>query len=242
MHFCITGIAHLGIDIRKRANRVGQNAVIVMPKNHLIIPGLLLLLCAVPLGAGAYRMMTLVTSTGTAPESARFFDNPVPVVVHVMSLIVYCVFGTFQFAPGLRLRRTISHRVVGWIVAPCGVLSAFSGIWLTLVYPPVENDSMPLTVLRLAAGVAMLAFIMLGLNSIVRRNLVQHRNWMMRGFAIASGVGTQAYLVILWVLLMGDDVSASAKVVLFGAGWGVNLATVEWIVRNQQTPAHVPIR
>ena len=67
------------------------------------IPTSLIALTAVPVLAGAARLVDL--SGGRTEENARFFDLPVPIIVHIIGATTYCVLGAFQFQPSLRRRR-----------------------------------------------------------------------------------------------------------------------------------------
>ena len=64
----------------------------------------LLLLSAIPLAAGAFRLTQLAGGAEITPANARFFASPLPVVLHIVSAAVYAILGAFQFAPGFRRR------------------------------------------------------------------------------------------------------------------------------------------
>src|SRR5687767_9056887 len=83
------------------------------------IPAGLLALTFVPVAAGAARLVDL--SSGRTSENARFFDLPVPVVVHILGATTYCVLGAFQFMPSFRRRRPRWHRWSGRVLVPAGL-------------------------------------------------------------------------------------------------------------------------
>ncbi|HEX6954827.1 MAG TPA: hypothetical protein VF156_08100, partial [Agromyces sp.] len=70
-----------------------------------LAPAGLIALSLVPVAAGAFRLTDLAVGTTVTPENARFFASPVPVVVHIVSSVVFLVLGALQFAPSLRRRR-----------------------------------------------------------------------------------------------------------------------------------------
>jgi len=76
----------------------------------------------------------------------------------------------------------------------------------------------------------MIIFVILGLFNILRRDFTRHRAWMMRGYALGLGAGTQALPGIPWVLIFGTPGELS-RALLMGAGWSINLAAAEWIIR-----------
>src|SRR5439155_21167961 len=75
-----------------------------------LVPVALILLCAIPLAAGAVRLVSLAVGAEITPENARFFAAPLPVVLHIVAAAAYIVLGAFQFVPGFRRRRPGWHR------------------------------------------------------------------------------------------------------------------------------------
>ena len=99
--------------------------------DRLIVAGLLLL-SAVPLGAGVLRVVELMGNTEITADNARFFAAPIPVVTHIASSMLFCVFGALQFSRQLHRSRPGWHRTGGRIVALMGFAAALSGLWMTL--------------------------------------------------------------------------------------------------------------
>ena len=199
-------------------------------KSKWILPIGLLFLCVVPVLAGGVRMGQLVSGVVT-PENARFFNSPAPVIIHVISVSLFCVFGAFQFVPSLRIRNKW-HRTMGRILLPFGFFSALSGLWMAQLYALPVGDGTVLYIERLIFGVAMVAALSLGYIAIHRRDYVNHRAWMMRGYAVGLGAGTQVVTNVPWMLLIGTP-DLNTRAVLMGAGWVINLAVVEWFIRSR---------
>jgi hypothetical protein len=95
----------------------------------------LLVLSAMPLAGGAFRLTQLAGGAGITPANARFFASPLPVVVHIVGAAVYALVGAFQFANGFRRRWPSWHRVAGRLLVVCGLLVGLSGPWMTLFSP-----------------------------------------------------------------------------------------------------------
>ncbi|MEV7009686.1 DUF2306 domain-containing protein [Streptosporangium sp. NPDC051022] len=199
------------------------------------VPAALILLSAVPIVMGAVRLNELTGGAAITPENARFFAVPLPVVTHILCVSLYCVLGAFQFAPGLRRRRPGLHRAAGWLLVPCGLAAALTGLWMTLFYPRPVGDGDLLTAFRLVFGTAMTVSIVLGLAAIRRRDIARHRAWMTRGYAIGLGAGTQVLTQLLWFLFLGfgSVPGEFARALLVGAGWVINLAVAEWFLRRR---------
>jgi len=195
----------------------------------------LLVLSAIPIIAGAFRLTQLAGGAVITRANARFFASPLPVVLHIFSVSVYAILGAFQFVPSLRRRRHSWHRVAGRLLIPCGLTAALSGLWMTQFYPWPAGDGAILYGLRLLFGSAMLLSILLGVAAIRRRDFAQHGNWMMRGYAIGLGAGTQALTLAVGAVILGPP-SELSRALLMGAGWVINLAVVEWIIRTPPAP------
>ena len=207
-------------------------------KADWLIPAGLIALSVIPIAAGTVRMIQLAGGAEITPDNARFFAAPLPVVLHIVSTVIYCVLGAFQFAPGLRRRKPDWHRAAGRLLVPFGLVVALSGLWMTQFYPHVNFDGPPqpvnfdgpiLYVIRLLVGSAMALCLCLGLAAIRRRDIPRHRAWMMRGYALGLGAGTQVLTHLPWFLLPGLQGEA-ARTLCMAAGWAINLAVAEWLI------------
>lgn len=196
------------------------------------VPTGLLLLSAVPIIAGASRVAELAGGAPATPDNARFVDAPGPVLVHIVAATVYCLLGAFQFAAGFRRRRPGWHRVAGRVLVPCGLAVALSGLWMAVFTDLPASDDRLLEVFRVGFGSAMLASLVLGVVAVRRRDFTGHRAWMIRAYAIALGAGTQVFTHVPWLLAVGTP-GAFTRAWLMFAGWAVNLAVAEWVIRRE---------
>ncbi|WP_224243913.1 DUF2306 domain-containing protein [Hyalangium gracile] len=201
-----------------------------------LVPAALVALSLVPILAGAARLAELAGGAELTPRNARFFASPLPVVLHVLSASVYCALGAFQFAPNFRRQRPGWHRVAGRVLVACGLVAGLSGLWMTLFYPRAEGDGELLDGLRLLFGSAMVLSLVLGLAAILRRDIGGHRAWTIRGYAIGLGAGTQVLVSVPWFLIVGTP-GELARALLLGAGWVINLAVAERVIRRQTASA-----
>lgn len=208
---------------------IGAPTLVRLPRAQWPVPAGLILLSLIPVIFGALRLTELTAGAAITPQNARFFASPVPVVTHIASVTVYSLLGAFQFVPSLR-RRHGWHRIAGRILIPAGLLAALSGLWMSVFYAlPDGHTDVPL---RLFFGTAMLVSIVLGLVAIWRRDFVRHSAWMTRAYAIAVGAGTQALVSIPWLLLVGPT-DVPTRAVLLGAGWVINVAAAEYVIRRR---------
>lgn len=203
-----------------------------MSRPAWLAPAGLILLGAVPVAVGVVRVVTLATRAEITPENARFFASPVPVVLHVVGAGVYILVGAFQFVPSIRRQRRGWHRRAGRIVVAAGLVAALSALWMTHFYPLPASDGPLLYLFRLVFGSAMAVSILLGFRAIRRREIARHRAWMMRGYAIGIGAGTQLFTLGLGEVVFGPP-SVDVRALLMGAAWAINLAVAEWIIRGR---------
>jgi hypothetical protein len=211
-----------------------------LPRISWKLPSALLLLSLVPLAAGAVRLAGLVTGAagadralGLAPENARFVAMPTPVVLHIVSAALFCVLGAFQFDPALRQRWPRLHRAAGRVAAPCGILAALTGLWMTAGYAiPAELQGHLLYGVRMLAGVAMALAISVSVHAVLGRRIAAHRAWMVRAYALGQGAGTQV-LIMLPVTLIAGAPTFLFRDVLMASAWGLNVLFAEWLIRRR---------
>lgn len=204
-------------------------------KSDWLIPTGLIALSVIPILAGIVRLVQLGGNAMITPENARFFVAPLPVTLHIVCTAIYCVLGAFQFAPGFRRRQPDWHRLSGRILIPCGLMVALTGLWMTQFYPHIPFDGPYLYVIRLLVGMAMTLFLCLGLASILKRDIPQHRAWMLRSYALGLGAGTQVFTHIPWFLFPSIH-GELARTLCMAAGWIINLAIAEWLIRRARMP------
>ena len=165
------------------------------------------------------------------PDNARFFDSPIPVLIHIPAVTVYLLLGAFQFVPSLRRGkrgRTSWHKIAGRILALTGLLAALSGLWMAIFYDSRPGSTL-LLVLRLVFGSAMVAFIVLASIAGRRRNYVRHSEWMSRAYAIGIAQGTIVVVTIPWILLVGP-VDELTRALPIRASWAISLAVAEYFI------------
>ncbi len=195
----------------------------------------LLLLSAIPLISGGLRLTQMAGGPEIIPANPRFLASPLPVVLHIVSVTVYSILGAFQFANSIRRRWPGWHRWAGRLLVPTGLLVGLSALWMTLFYARAEGTGDLLYGIRLLFGSAMVLSIVLGYVTIRQRDVIRHRAWMMRGYAIGLGAGTQVLTLLIGELAAGPPVGLS-HALLMGAGWAINLAVAEWVIRKRPAP------
>jgi uncharacterized membrane protein YozB (DUF420 family) len=182
----------------------------------------------IPLSAGTLRLVQLAGGPALMPADHRFTGVPVALVAHIAGAAVFALVGAFQFLP--RLRRRGWHRRAGRVLVAAGLVVVTSAFGLTLFYEAQPGTGDLLYVFRLVVGSAMAACLVLGFVSIRRRDVAAHRAWIIRAYALGLGAGTQVFTEGFGGALFGTGVLVGdlAK----GAGWLINLAVAEWVIRR----------
>ncbi len=196
----------------------------------LLVPASLLALGIVPVVAGLVRLAGLMT--GQAPaDDARFFANPLPVTLHILAVIPYSLLGALQFAPALRRRAW--HRAVGMAVGPLGLLAALTGLWMAHFYPWPTGDGEAVYVMRLIVGAAMTLSLVRGIVSLLRHEYAAHGAWMLRGYALGMGAGTQVLTHLPWFIFVGGRPGEGSRAIMMGLAWIINAVLAEYVVRTR---------
>ena len=193
------------------------------------VPAALVALTGISVTAGVLRVVEIAGGPVLLPTNPRIDASPAPVVVHVVAVALFALLGAFQFSAGIRRRRPGWHRRSGRMLVVAGLVVAGSGLWMTLFYPDAPGGVL-LWAVRLLVGSGVAASIVLAFAAIRRRDIPTHRAWMIRAYALAAGAGTQ---------LLTEGISESAfgtgdlpKALSMTAGWLINLAIAEWIIRR----------
>lgn len=204
-----------------------------------LVPTGLILLSLVPAVGGSFRLVELGLGIETSmPDSERIASAPIPIVIHIISVVIYSILGAFQFASRKRRRffwqRAGWHRTMGKILIPSGFVVALSGLWMTQFSPLPWYDIGPLYWVRMVVGFGMLFSLILATVAIRRLDFAQHGAWMTRAYALALGAGTQVFTAIPWFLYPSIQ-SEVSRAIMMGAAWLINILVAEWVIWKRQS-------
>jgi uncharacterized membrane protein len=195
------------------------------------VPFALVALVVVPAVTGSLRLVEVFGGPHIMPANPRITASPLPVVVHIMCAVPYAVLGAFQFSSSFRRRRPGWHRASGRVVVGLGLAAAFSALWMTQFYPRQPGTGELAYLFRLAFGSGMAASIILGFAAIRDGDVARHVAWMTRAYALALGAGTQVFTLGIGGELFGT--SELTTDLSLGAGWVINLAVAEYVIRRR---------
>ena len=176
---------------------------------------------------------------GTVPDepfSRNYVAHPWPAYLHILPGAVYLLGAVLQLSARFRRRHLTLHRRMGRVLLGCGAFSVFLALFIALSHPFGGWSEASATVLF---GLWFLICLALAFAAVRRRDIAQHRRWMIRAFAVATGIAT----IRLWVgAFIGLHHSVTAEPpngpvadtfgLAFWLGLTTNVAIGEWWLRR----------
>ncbi len=208
------------------------------PSSNWLIPLALLILGGLQVASGTFQLSLI--QAGPSPQasifaSPHYFEIPVPIVLHIVSGIVFSLLAPLQFSPSLRRRWPVWHRWSGRVIIISGALVAFSALWMNQNYPAFGGWLKSAGIITFS--LALLVALAVALLFIIRRNIPRHRAWMMRAMALGLGGATQrVFLLPIFIINGGLNEVTIGLGVWFG--FLANLLVVECILLRQR---HRPV-
>lgn len=174
---------------------------------------------------------TVQIPTGTYPEdSAHLNVAPVSWFLHALASAAFGITGPVNLALALRRRFGRLHRVTGRVFFGAGVVLGLSALSLLHV---VDAQSTPvIDVARGAFGLALLVALATAMAAIRRRDIPDHRTWMIRAYAIGMGSGTVDLVSFPIYLVSGQPLNGLASDLVFASWWALNVGFAEWVIRR----------
>jgi hypothetical protein len=202
---------------------------------RLVVAILVIALIATPVLAFPYVLLDRSASRIDVQTDLAWWA----LVVHVPCAAIAMILGALQFVPRIRARRPV-HRAIGRTFLGLGTVAfVLTGIPLAISTPDGNITRFGVLIPALAwPVVAVTAW-----RAIRRRDVVRHREWMTRLYAITFFAITARMVTPLLLLAQvpvmssryGGDVQAAVDASIpYGQwlGWIVNLAIAEWVIRR----------
>lgn len=151
-------------------------------------------LALIGLAAALRRSVVLLRPEG--PHSARnpamqmdahFAEHRGLTLTHIVPGMLFMMLGPLQFIPGLRSKYPQFHRWSGRIFLLASAFVGVTGLWMAFAKTIGGVDEKAAIVLF---GTFFLVALAKALRHARRRQFAQHREWMIRGYAIGLAVAT----------------------------------------------------
>jgi hypothetical protein len=168
---------------------------------------------------------------------ARYHDHPAPAVLHLAPVLLFTLVAPLQFSKRIRARWIGFHRWSGRILLAAGVVGIIGGLALVPALPLFGGRNA-------AAAVYFFGPIFLfcagkAWYHVRRREIILHREWVIRAFALALGASTDRVMLLLLLALTHAPIEELFGISLW-LGWSSNLLIAEtWINVTRQPAAAV---
>lgn len=163
---------------------------------------------------------------------AEFVAHPLGVYLHVFAAAVALLLGPFQFSTRLRRARVYLHRWLGRIYLGVGVLiGGLSGLY-------ISQFAFGGLIARLGFATLAVCWLFTGFRAflaILRKDINEHRAWMVRNFSLAfAAVMLRLYIPVS--VIAGVNFEVAYQVIAWLC-WVPNLLVAQWIINIVQKPA-----
>lgn len=179
---------------------------------------------------------TAISFSAVAPHLAHYTEGlNFPLYAHVLFGPLALILAPFQFWQKLRARRPLTHRIIGYtyaisiLVAGLGALAMLTGfqgtLWAGIGF--------------LILDIGWVGTTAYAINLARKRDIVQHRRWMMRSAALTFAAVTLR-LQMIPLVVAGWSVTETYNITAWLC-WLVPLGFVEWRLRmNPASVGQVP--
>jgi hypothetical protein len=165
------------------------------------------------------------SEAGPPPIVANAFANPW-LAIHVAGAVLALVAGPFQFLGAIRTRWPAIHRATGYTYMAASAVGVPAGLILSFgaTAGVVAGSGFA------ALGVLTFYFTAQGLRTALARRFDEHREWMLRSYAMTAAAITLR-LMIPASFVLELDFTQSYRAIAW-ACWLINLAGVEYYIRR----------
>lgn len=169
----------------------------------------------------------------------RYYNNALATMLHLGPGFLVMVLGPLQFMRGVRKKHIQLHRISGRVFVLCGTIGAITGIVIGVFDPfmGVGDQGFNEAMATAFFSFFILFSLVMAIVRIRQRNFGQHREWMIRAFALMLAIATER--LMLTALMSNTDIGVE---VLFGTTFwmaGVmNMGAAELWISLTRTPGN----
>lgn len=148
--------------------------------------------------------------------------------IHVFSALFVLLAGYTQFSAAIRQKYPKLHRQLGWLYVLVTVFLAGPSGFVIGIY---ANGGLSSRIAFCLLALLWIAFTVMAVLAIVKKQVLSHRAWMIRSFALAlSAITLRAWKYILVALFHPKPMDVYQVVAWLG--WTLNLLIAECIIFN----------
>jgi hypothetical protein len=147
-------------------------------------------------------------------------------LAHMVPGLLFMILLPLQFVKSIRLKHPKVHKTIGYTGLILSIILIPSGLTFAFVYPYVGFKEQVPTVFYACLYITC---VYMGVRCILKRDIVSHREWMIRVYAMGSGI----YAIRIWYTLfmhLSNQPSSEFFASAFWIGIAFNLVIAEtWI-------------
>ncbi len=129
--------------------------------------------------SGANRLASLTQDAATADAlGVRYIEHPWVSLFHIVPGVMFLTFAPLQFVARIRQRRISIHRGMGRVLATCAAITGVLALVINFLFPAFGGVSTQSAVLF--SSVLFLFSLSMAIRHILRKEVRQHREWMIR--------------------------------------------------------------
>jgi hypothetical protein len=152
-------------------------------------------LVLIGMAAATRRALILLFGIAASPVAqldAGFARHPELTFIHIVPGALFMALAPLQFVPGIRARRLWQHRWSGRLLVAAGLIAGASALVMSW---QMSIDGANETAATSVFATLFLFSLVKAFWHVRRREIRQHREWMLRAFAIALGIATTRPIV-----------------------------------------------
>lgn len=149
--------------------------------------------------------------------------------LHIFSSLIVIISSAFLFLPGILKSIPKVHKYIGrlyvflvlLISAPSGLVMAFH-----------SNGNFATSINFILLSILWWVFTFIGFQSAIKKKFIQHRNWMLRSFALTMSAVTLRLAQMILNTFFTIEPDLQYCLVSWGS-WVINLIIVEMFIRRK---------
>jgi uncharacterized membrane protein len=173
-------------------------------------------------------------AAGTLPEDEfdhRYVQQPWLAYLHLTPGVLYLLGAPLQLSYRFRSRHYTFHRRLGRVLVGAAMIS---GVFALIFGGRFSYGGWAEASAAVVFGLWFLTCLVLAVRAIRRDDIVHHRRWMVRAFAIGIGIGTVRIWLALFPVVGLDDASSFGPA--FWIGFSLHVLAAELWLRAFPNP------
>lgn len=170
------------------------------------------------------------------PYNPGFRQYATITAFHVILGGIYLALAPFQFVQRIRTRWLGYHRWTGRLLVAIGLVIGATALFMGIVFP---TAGWPQSIVNSLFGLLFLAALVLGFTHVRAGRIAQHREWMLRAFAIGLAIATTRLISVPTILWLGEPTEQQAALIVLGsftASFLLHAGFTEWWIRYTHQP------